>query len=268
MALWGNVDQAADKPKYLSTADKNATVGVDVAEAKDSTNIAKGINTPGWVKYTTYTDAQGSTRNKSEVIVAMSSISGDNDTIDPDPVITIGTQPQNVSASDGATATFSVVATATRSATLSYLWQVSVDSGSTWNTASGAAATNSSFTIDPVEAAMDGHQYRVIVSATGATPVTSNVATLTVNSSVVTYTAGTDYGNTSEFIGGELRIYSPTPAFTTVIQALAGTETVTYTSYGPTYTTVLTSPFTFNGTYWAASAVNTGGSYADTLSFS
>lgn len=84
MALWGNVDQAADKPKYLSAADKIKTVGVDVAEATTSANIAKGINTPGWVKYTTYTDGQGNTRNKSEVLVAMSSISGDNPTGESD----------------------------------------------------------------------------------------------------------------------------------------------------------------------------------------
>ena len=78
MALWGNQDQAADKPKYLNTADKAATVGVDVAEAQTSANVNKGINTPGWVQYSTYTDGQGNTRHKSEVLVAMSSMTGDD----------------------------------------------------------------------------------------------------------------------------------------------------------------------------------------------
>lgn len=77
MSLWTMVDEAAGKPKYLNTADKAATYGVDVTEAQVASNIAKGINTPGWVKYTTYTDAQGNTRHKAETLVAASSMTGD-----------------------------------------------------------------------------------------------------------------------------------------------------------------------------------------------
>ena len=47
--------------------------GVNVTEAGVASNIAKGLNTPGWVRYNTYTDAQGNTRNKSEVLVAAGS---------------------------------------------------------------------------------------------------------------------------------------------------------------------------------------------------
>lgn len=72
MALWGKLDNAGSKPKYLNTADKAVTFGVDTTEAQVASNKAKGLNTPGWVRYTTYTDAQGRTRNKSEVLVAMS----------------------------------------------------------------------------------------------------------------------------------------------------------------------------------------------------
>jgi hypothetical protein len=74
MALWGNVDQAADKPKNLSTAEKAATAGVSKEEAAVATNKNKGVAHAGWVKYSTYTDAQGSTRHKSEVLVAMGSM--------------------------------------------------------------------------------------------------------------------------------------------------------------------------------------------------
>lgn len=77
MALWNSTDEAASKPKNLNTADKAVTFGVDVTEAKTATNRAKGINTPGWVKYTTYTDAQGRTRHKSEVLVAIPSMTLD-----------------------------------------------------------------------------------------------------------------------------------------------------------------------------------------------
>jgi hypothetical protein len=72
MALWGKLDNAGSKPKYLNTADKAVTFVIDSTEATVASNKAKGLNTPGWVRYTTYTDAQGRTRNKSEVLVAMS----------------------------------------------------------------------------------------------------------------------------------------------------------------------------------------------------
>lgn len=183
MALWSNTDAAASKPKYLTTAEKNATLGVSVDEAQDSGNKAKGLNTPGWVKYSTYTDANGNTRNKSEVLVAMSTITGDNDTIDPDPVITIGTQPQSASVVAPATATFTVAATATRSAVLSYQWQIQQEGTGAWANITGATSasyTTGATAIGDGAGATDGDNYRVIVSATGATSVTSSAATLTV----------------------------------------------------------------------------------------
>ena len=93
------------------------------------------------------------------------------------PFITITVQPSNQSVTEPAAATFSVTATVTESATLTYLWQVSTDAGATW---AAAGSTASSLTIDPTAVADDGNLYRVVVSATGATSVTSNAATLTV----------------------------------------------------------------------------------------
>lgn len=180
MALWGKTDTANDKPKYLNAADKAATVGVSVAEAQDAINIAKGINTPGWVKTQTYTDAQGNVRNKNEVLVAFSSLTGDADALPPVPTITIGTQPTNVSALEGETATFTVAATATGGATLSYQWQKSDDAGENWSSILGATAAT--YTTATLTVADDNNdQFRVVVSGTlGATPVTSTAATLTV----------------------------------------------------------------------------------------
>jgi hypothetical protein len=48
MALWGKVDNAGSKPKYLSTADKAKCFFVDATEAKVASNRAKGITGPGW----------------------------------------------------------------------------------------------------------------------------------------------------------------------------------------------------------------------------
>jgi hypothetical protein len=184
MALWSNTDADASKPKYLNTADKNATLGVSIDEAQEPSNRVKGIDTPGWVKYTTYTDAQNNIRNKSEVLVAMGSITGDNDTIDPDPVITILTQPENTSViANVDDAIFTVSASATRNAIVTYQWQ-SVDSASVGVVplpfVNVSGATSPTLNAGKFGIGDNGTLFRVIVSAVGATPVTSNTVTLTV----------------------------------------------------------------------------------------
>lgn len=183
MALWGKIDQDADKPKYLSTADKNATVGVDVSEATTSANIAKGINTPGWVKYTTYTDTNGATRNKSEVIVAMSSITGDNDTILPLATISADTQPTSVSVTSPADVVFTIVASTNRDpVALTYQWQVSTDGGNTWADTVDADGTAATLTVVSTDAEyVDGNKFRVIVDSDAATEqFVSSVVTATI----------------------------------------------------------------------------------------
>ena len=82
MALWGNIDQAADKPQYLTTAQKTAVAGISEAEAEVQGNKDKGVAHAGWVTNNTYTDSSGRTRNKTEVLVALSTITGDDNTDD------------------------------------------------------------------------------------------------------------------------------------------------------------------------------------------
>ena len=76
-AVTGETLIGQDSPKYIPTAQITEIFGVDTAEAKVVANRAKGIDTPGWVRHVTYTDMHGSTRTKTEVLVAMSSITGD-----------------------------------------------------------------------------------------------------------------------------------------------------------------------------------------------
>lgn len=183
MALWGNIDQAADKPKYLNTADTAAVEGISAAEAATPGNKAKGVQHPGWVLYRTYTDAQGNTRHKSETLVAMSTISGDDNTDDTtigiDPVITIGTQPSPLSVTSPTAATFTVVSTINNGGALSYQWQVSTDTGTTWTNITGETGTTLNIS-DTDQEYLTANQFRVIVSSTGATSVTSNAVTLTI----------------------------------------------------------------------------------------
>ncbi len=63
-----------DIPKYVTVAEvsSNNIIGVDDTEATLAANKARGINTPGWTKYVTYTDMHGTTRYKTEPLVVMS----------------------------------------------------------------------------------------------------------------------------------------------------------------------------------------------------
>jgi hypothetical protein len=69
----------SEKPAFVAhesadssgrSGNSSKVYGVNLTEAGVTANKAKGLTTPGWVRYTTYTDAQGNTRHKSEVLVA------------------------------------------------------------------------------------------------------------------------------------------------------------------------------------------------------
>ena len=173
MPLWSNIDEEAGKPKFLSSADKADTLGISA----DETANQKATHA-GWVLSRTGTGGRAG-RVFNETLVAMGSMTGDNDTVDPDPVITIGTQPLAASVTSPASATFTVAATATRGAALSYQWSYTPDSGSTWVDINGATS-NTLTVLSSNSWYVTGNEFRVIVSATGATPVTSNEVALTI----------------------------------------------------------------------------------------
>jgi len=104
----------------------------------------------------------------------------------PAPVITIGTQPSNQTASARA-ASFSVAATVTDSATLSYQWQT--PASGTFADISGATSATLSLS-SLLYTVNDQQLYRCVVSATdGASSVVSSTATLTVPAPLITITA-------------------------------------------------------------------------------
>lgn len=79
MALWGKTDASGSIPKYLETDANNTNkshdadnaIFVDLTEAGVAANNAKGIKTPGWNLYNTYTTADGRTRHIVEPLVVM-----------------------------------------------------------------------------------------------------------------------------------------------------------------------------------------------------
>ncbi len=100
-------------------------------------------------------------------------------TIQTSPVVT--TQPANSTICDGNNTTFSVAASG---AGLTYQWEVNTGSG--WsnlaNTGIYSNVTTNTLTLTGATATEDGYQYRAVVSGTCTPAVTSNAATLNINS--------------------------------------------------------------------------------------
>jgi hypothetical protein len=178
----------------------NAVYGVDEYEA--AANAATGskykVAHAGWVGIHTYIDQHGYLRVKSEVLVAMSGISsntastysatGDaiDDSVFPDRYITITTQPVSLSGVSTTSAqSFSVVASATPSDTLTFQWQYAsyVGAGFTNLTNTGIYSNVTTATVGIGSTTVgadipDGFQYRAVVTSTGGATATSAAATL------------------------------------------------------------------------------------------
>ena len=89
----------------------------------------------------------------------------------------ISAQPVDVTACAGASVTF---ATSAVGGTITYQWQVSTDGGTTYNNITGA--TGATLVINPVTVAMNNNKYRAVINSSCASGVTTNAATLTVQS--------------------------------------------------------------------------------------
>ena len=161
----------------------------DSTEAGLATNKGRGIWGPGWWLYKSY-DVEGETRHKAECLAHLNVAAGtagdftdDRIAADALAVITIGTQPADTSVAAPNTAAFTVAATvSTGAGTLEYQWQLSTDSGATFDDISSAnAATFTTAATTAGEAGENGYQYRVKVTTdSGAAEVVSSVATLTI----------------------------------------------------------------------------------------
>jgi len=170
--------------------------GVDIYEAQSNVTTQYAVTHAGWVGIKTYVGSEGTLRVKTETLVAMSGIStnegptygavGDaaDDTIFPDRLITILSQPSSAGVGTTETATFSVSASVYPSASLTYQWQFS-STGIAYtdlsddSTYSGTATTGLGVT--NTDASLDGYRYRVVITADGGASATSSAATLTVS---------------------------------------------------------------------------------------
>ena len=143
---------------------------------------------------------------------------------------TISSQPANQTVTAGQTATFSVTASGT--SPLSYQWQ-----------RGGAAisgATSSAYTTAATTSADNGGQFRVIVSNSKGS-VTSNTATLTVNSAVIAPTISSQPANQT-VTAGQTATFSVTASGTSPLSyqwqrggvAISGATSSAYTTAATT----------------------------------
>ena len=191
MSLYGRVDSTANQTQAGLARGNGAgsatetIVFVDETEAGLAANKARGLSSPGWWSYRTYTDAAGKTRHKAEQLAfitnpeanADETLSDDTIAADVAATITVGTQPTDQTTSSGG-ATFTVAATCDNSGTVTFQWQRRTSSSARWTNVSGA--TSASLALTGLTNAADGYQYRVKLNAdVGAPEVISDTVTLT-----------------------------------------------------------------------------------------
>lgn len=172
--------------------------GVDIYETASNVTTQYAVTHAGWVGIKTYVDSEGNLRVKSETLVAMSGITtnvlatfgaaGDaaDDSIFPDRLITISSQPTNrVGISTTVATTFAVVASADPAASLSYQWQYSSTGIAYTNLSNGGLYSNvTTATVGIASTTVtanrpNGFYYRVNITADGGATATSNAARLT-----------------------------------------------------------------------------------------
>jgi hypothetical protein len=175
-----------DAPKFLAA--EGATIqAIDKIFGVDTNEALAQTTDPGWVYVNSYTDANGNSRVKREVIVAASSYTADaEDVVYPDAVITINTQPSSVTANvevangeTSFTVDASILPTGT---TILYRWEEDQGAGFAELSDAGVYANTTEATLNIANTVgFDGYIYRVQISASGvsANTVSAN-AVLTV----------------------------------------------------------------------------------------
>jgi hypothetical protein len=191
MSLYGRTDSNANKAKagigIAASAQAKQTIFIDDTEAALPANKARGLNAPGWWSYYTYTDCDGNTRHKAEMLVTIAGPEANADETQADDAtaadvsvaITINTQPADtaVAVGDALTLTLAAIATPPGDASvLTYQWQKLSDANR-WANVSGKTATT--LTVGTY-AATDAGSYRVKINSTnGAPELTSATAVVT-----------------------------------------------------------------------------------------
>lgn len=169
-ALFGNTT--------ANTFGTHETVGVFAVDGTEVAAQGGAIAHSGYVLRKVGSGGRAG-RVLTEVLVAHGIVTDSEDTVYPDAVITIVTEPAANTVTGPAEATFSVVATVLpTNAVLTYQWQYSNGTNVTEN--SIFTDTNTAIMVVANTDGLTGDEYKVVISSTGATSVTSANAVLTV----------------------------------------------------------------------------------------
>lgn len=190
MSLYASEDSNAAKASVEKTIAADASgatvVFIDATEAGLAANRERGLVSPGWWSYQTYTDHAGNTRHKAECLVniqgpeANASETQADDAIAADvaATIAIAAQPADAAVAVGAAMTLTVTATSTppgNSSLLTFQWQKK--EGNRFKNISGATAYQYQV---GTYAAENAGTYRVKINSTnGAPEVISDNAVIT-----------------------------------------------------------------------------------------
>jgi len=202
MSLYGRTDSTENQTKagrgVVSDSNTKIIVFIDDTEAQLEENKSRGLTSPGWWAYDTYTDMHGNTRHKAELMVVVAgpeanadeTLADDAYAADVASSVTITVQPASSTSSSGA-GSFTLTTTTTGTpGTLVYQWQRQTATGSRWTdiTASlDSGITYAGFTTATLAysglagATLNGYKYRVKVTSTGGTEevISDGAATLT-----------------------------------------------------------------------------------------
>jgi hypothetical protein len=173
-------NEKSTTPNITKIFGNTAGPGVFGVGATES-NAMDGVAHAGWVLRTVGSGGRAG-RVFTETLVAMGSMSSDfEDVVTLDVALAFNTQPAAQSIGTGLPVVFSVVATATPSAVISYQWQESTGGAFTNIVNAGVYtdATTGTLNISNV-AGKTGNRYRCVISAPLAINRNSKSATLTV----------------------------------------------------------------------------------------
>lgn len=202
MSLYGRTDSNENLTKagigIASSSQAKTTVFVDDTEAALNENKTRGITSPGWWSYFTYTDTEGNTRHKAEHLITLAdpeanadeSQSDDTIAADVASAVIITVQPANSTSATGA-GSFTLTTTTTGTpGALSYVWQRQTANGTTWKNITAsldsgityAGFTSATLTYSGLAGTTkDGYKYRVKITSAGGTEeiISNGAATLT-----------------------------------------------------------------------------------------
>jgi hypothetical protein len=192
----GNESTAAGNGDHINNG--SDLYFVDVDEAQQAENRARGLKNPGWWLYRSWTNADGSVQHRAECLIALGGQSDklqattgdqafdDANVIDATTSITVQPTDATAAANAAVSALFTVTSTATGAySALTYQWQqklggvwTNITSGAVWT---GATTNTLGITANHLAVGDTGMKFRVICGTnTANTNAISNEVTLTV----------------------------------------------------------------------------------------